>query len=222
LSIYASEWEGLDVRAHLVQLTSSLSIPVTSDLAVPLPTIAADRDGIEIDFSLAVPAVSRETEFELRFRSRSRGDETWQGAGRIAMRVYPADLLAPVRVWVQSHPLRVEDDRGSLIALLRRHQIAIANQSESTGPGITLYAGSRSLQKHARLPLRDGETAVLFTERETDTPYLLVERTGRRTIVRVETRLLDRLETDPQAQKLLLELFQYLREQAALIEGVDR
>jgi hypothetical protein len=138
------------------------------------------------------------------------------------MRVYPADLLAPVRAWVQSHPLRVEDDRGSLIALLRRQQIAIANQSESTGPGITLYAGSRSLQKHARLPLRDGETAVLFTERETDTPYLLVERTGRRTIVRVETRLLDRLETDPQAQKLLLELFQYLREQAALIEGVDR
>lgn len=218
--IHAPEPEGLTIRAVLVQLTSNLSSPVAGELEVPLSARPAADPGIELDLSVAVPAVNRETGFELRFRSRRHGDRAWQAAGRIALRVYPVDLLSPVRAWAQSHPLQVEDDHGSLIELFRQQRIPLAGHS---GPrGVTLYAGSRALQKRAQLPLGDDETVVLFTERETETPHLLIDRTGRGTTMSVEMRLLDRLAADPLAQKIILEVFQHLHEQAPPTKGVIR
>ena len=220
LVIHALEPEGLALRAALVQLTSNLSATAAGEIEVPIPARAAAAPGIELDLSVAIPAVNRETDFELRFRARRRGDQVWQAAGRIALRVYPADLLGPVRAWAQSHPLWVEDDHGSLIELLREHGIPLADRPDSRG--VTLYAGARTLEKRTRLPLREDETAVLFTERETETPYLLIDRTSRGMTVSVEMRLLDRLATDPLAQKIFLEAFQRLHEHTPPRKGVIR
>jgi len=215
--IHAPRPEGLTIRAELLQLTSSLSSRIAGELEVPFSADPAAGSGIELDLSVALPAVSRETGFELRFRSRRQGDRAWQPAGRIPLRVYPVDLLSPVRAWAQSHPLRAEDDHGSLIELFRQQQIPVAGRSSPRG--VTLYAGSRALLKQALLPLGDNETAVLFTERETEIPHFLIDRTGRGTTVRVEMRLLDRLATDPLAQKIFLEVFQLLREQTPPTKG---
>jgi len=215
--IHAPRPEGLTLRAELVQLTSNLATPVAAELEVPLSTRPAAGSGIEFDLSVALPAVNRETGFELRFRCRQQGDQAWQPAGRIALRVYPVDLLSPVRAWAQSHPLRVEDDHGSLVELFRQQRIPVVGHS---GPrGVTLYAGSRALQKRARLPLAEDETAVLFTERETEIPHFLVDRTVRGTTVSVEMRVLDRLATDPLAQKTFLEVFQLLHERTPPTKG---
>jgi hypothetical protein len=218
LLIHAPEIEGLSIRAELVQLASHLSAPVAGELEVPLSGAAAAGPGSELDFTVPLPAVKRETDFELRFRSRRRGAQAWQAAGRIALRVYPADLLGPVRAWAESHPLRVEDDHGSLLELFRRHRIPVAVQPGHRG--VTLYAGPRALEKRARLPLRDDARAVVFTESETEIPRLLIDRTGRGTTVRVEMRILNRLATDPLAQKVILEVFQLLRELGLSTEGV--
>ena len=100
----------------------------------------------------------------------------------------------------------------------RQQGIPVAGQA---GPGsVTLYAGTRALQKREHLPLRNDETAVLFTERETEIPHLLVDRAGRGTTIKVEMRLLDRLATDPLAQKIFLEVFQLLHEQEPPTKGV--
>ena len=220
LLIHAAEPKGLTLRAELVQLTSNLSAAIAGELEVPLSGRPAAGPGIELDFSVVLPAVNRETNFELRFRSRRPSDGVSQAAGRIALRAYPADLLGPVRAWAQSHPLRVEDDHGAVIELFRRQKIPVAAQLGP--PGVTLYAGARTLEKRARLPLREDETAVLFTERETETPHLLIDRTGHGTTVRVEMQLLDRLATDPLAQKILLEVFQHVHEQTPPTKGVVR
>jgi hypothetical protein len=215
--IHAPRAEGLTIRAELVQLTSSLSARLAGELEVPFSADPAAGSGIELDLSVPLPAVSRETGFELRFRSRRQGDQAWQPAGRIALRVYPVDLLSPVRAWAQSHPLRVEDDHGSLVELFRQQRIPVAGHS---GPrGVTLYAGSRALQKQALLPLGDDETAVQFTEREMEVPHFVIDRTGRGTIVSVEMRLLNRLATDPLAQKIFLEVLQLLHEQTPPSKG---
>jgi hypothetical protein len=216
--VHAPDPDGLDLRAVLVQLTSSLSVPVAEQLAVRLSPRADGDPWFDAEFGLTPPDVKRETDFEIRFRSRRRGEPAWQAAGRVTVRVYPSDLLDPVRAWARSHPLSVQDHRGLLVEFLRRQTIPIADRPG--GRGVTLYVASR--RKDGSVPLLDGGAAVLFTERETDTPHLVIDRTGRTTIVRVETRFLDRLETDPQAQKLLLEVFQRLHEQLTPVEGVDR
>ena len=207
LMIHAPEHEGLAIRAQLVQLTSRLAVPAAAEIDVPLSPHAAGS-GTELDLSVALPSVDRETDFELRFRWFRSRDGVPQAAGRIALRVYPTDLLSPVRAWAQSHPIWVEDDHGSMMEFFRQQRIKVTARPEAHG--ISVYAGPRALQKQSRVPLGEGETAVLFSERETETPHLVVDRTGRGTIVRVEMRLLDRLTTDPLAQKIFLEVFQHL------------
>jgi len=211
LLIRAPVPEGLTIRAELVQLTSRLAVPVGSEIAVLLSGRPTVGGGTEVDLAVALPAVNRETDFELRFRSSRPGDRVQQAAGRIPLRVYPTDLLSPVREWAQSHPIRVEDDGRSLIEFFAQQGIGVTASPEPRG--ITVYAGPRALQKQSRLPLRDRETVILLSERETDTPHFVIDRTGRGTTVRVEMRLLDRLAADPLAQKILLAMFQHLTEE---------
>ncbi len=222
LLIHAPEPEKLTLRAELVQLTASFSVPIGGELEVPLPRYPSPPSGIEVDLSVVLPAVRQETDFELRIRSRWDGDGDWQAAGRIALRVYPDDLLNPVRSWAKSHPLRVDDDHWSLIQFLRQQSIPVVGdgrQAFTGSRGVTVYAGARALRKHALFPQRGDETAVFFTERQTDTPRLVIERIGRATAVTVEMRILDRLATDPLAQKIFLEVFQLLHEEKPPTKG---
>ena len=217
LLVHASEPGGLSLRAQLVQLTSDLAVPIGAEREVPLPRDVSPRTRIEIELSIPLPAVKRETDFELWVRSRRDRDEVWHTAGRIALRVYADDHLSPVRSWARSHPLRVEDDHGSLVEFLRQQRIPVVEvrgtQGSRAGRGVTLYAGPQALRKRARVPLREDEAIVLFTERRTETPRFLIERSGRGTAVTVEMHLLDRLATDPLAQKIFLEVFELVHEE---------
>jgi hypothetical protein len=225
LLVHAPEPEGLSLRAQLVQLTSELAVPIGAEREVSLPRDVPPNTGIEIEFSIPLPAVKRETDFELRFRSRRDRDGVWHAGGRIPLRVYPGDLLGPVRQWATSHPLRVKDDQGSLIEFLRQQRIPVAGgeiQDFRDDRGVTLYAGARAFRERAPAPLRQGEAIVLFAERETETPRFLIERKDGGTAVTVEMRLLDRLAADPVAQKIFLEVFEVLNNEAQSTGGNDR
>lgn len=213
LLVHAPEPEGLTVYAQLVQLASDFAVPIGAAVEVALPTDASPSPGVEIELSIPLPAVKRETDFELRFTSRRGREGIWHAAGRIPLRVYPSDLLGPIRQWATAHPLRVKDDQGSLIAFLRQHKIPVAggeSKGVRDGREVTLYAGVRAFDERALAPLRPGEAIVFFAERDTQTPRFLVKRTGGGTAVTVEMRLLERLAADPLAQKIFLELFEVL------------
>ncbi|MGH7380859.1 MAG: hypothetical protein ACREKR_01325 [Candidatus Methylomirabilales bacterium] len=225
LLVHAPELQGLTLHAELVQLASGFAVPVGAPLDVPLPTNASPSPGVEVELSIPLPAVKRETDFELRFRTRRGRDGVWHAAGRVPLRVYPGDLLSPVRQWATAHPLRVKDDQGSLIAFLRQQQIPVAGgetQGVRDDRRVTLYAGARALRERALVPLAQGEAIVLFAERETDTPRFLVQRKGEGMAVTVEMRLLDRLAADPLAQKIFLELFEVLNNEQQSMGGNDR
>jgi len=225
LLVHAPEPEGLALHAELVQLTSGFAVPIGAPLDVPLPTGGSPSPGVEIELSIPLPAVKRETDFELRFRSRRGGDGVWHAAGRVPLRVYPGDLLSPVRQWATAHPLRVKDDQGSLIEFLRQQKIPVAGgetQGVRGDRGVTLYAGARAFRERALTPLAQGEAIVLFAERETETPRFLVERKGEGMAVTVEMRLLGRLAADPLAQKIFLELFEVLNNEQQSMGGNDR
>jgi hypothetical protein len=218
LSIYATDPEALIIRADLVQLTTALAIAVYGDLEVPVRPTDSAISPIVSSLALRLPAVERETDFELRFRSRRQADADWHSAGRVGLRVYPANLIDPIRVWAESHPLRVEDNRGVLRQFLREQQIAMA--APSRRPEVTLRVGERSPADTTPLSLGPGKV-VLFTERETEIPRLIIDR-ARTTIIKVEMRLVDRLASDPLAHKLLLEIFQHLHEHALPVKGVSQ
>ena len=137
--------------------------------------------------------------------------------------MYPSDLLDSVRGWAKSHPLRVRDGKGSLQHFLHRQRIPFVaewkTQDFRDGRGVSLFAGASALREHERFPLPEDEAIVRFTERESEAPRLFIERTERGTTVRVEMRLLDRLATDPLAQKIFLEVFQLLHEERPLVKG---
>lgn len=215
---------GLSLGARLVQLASGLAAPVGAALEVPLPADASPA-GVEIELAVPLPAVQREIDFELRFQARRDHDGLWHAAGHIPVRVYPADLLRPIRRWATTHPLRVADDHGSLIRFLRRRKIPVVEggaQGLRDGRGVILYSGARALAKRALVPLRQGEAIILFTEEETETPRFLIERKGGGTAVTVEMRLLDRLPTDPLAHRIFLELFEIINEEKQSMGGDDR
>jgi hypothetical protein len=114
--------------------------------------------------------------------------------------------MEPLRAWAAVHAIRLEDDHGSVTELFRQEGIAV---SQSGHPDLTVYAGSRSARVRTFPRYSSGQAAILFVERETASPYLVIDRTGRVTTVTVETQLLDRLATDPLAQKIFLEAFQH-------------
>ena len=221
--VHVLQVEGLTLRAQLVQLTSNLSVRTGAELEVPLPSNPSLHFGIELDLSVPLPAVQRETNFELRVRSRRGHNKPWHAAGRIALRVYPGNLLDPVRVWAKSHPLRVRHGNGSLQRFLRQQKIPVVadgkTQGFGDGRGVSLFAGASAFREHERFPLPEDEAIVLFTERESEPPRLFIERTDRGTTVSVEMRLLDRLATDPLAQKIFLEVFQLLHEERPSVKG---
>ena len=225
LLVHVPEPQGLALQAQLVQLASDFAVPIGGALDVPLPTDASPSPGVEIELAIPLPAVKRETDFELRFRSRRGRDGVWRAAGRIPLRVYPGDLLGPVRQWAASHPVRVKDEQGALTEFLRQQQIRVVG-GDTPGfrddRGVTLYAGARAVRERALAPPRQGEAIVLFAERETETPRFLVERRGGGTAVTVEMRLLDRLAADPLAQKIFLELFEVFNNEAQPMGGTDR
>jgi len=224
LLLHTPQAQGITVRAQLMQVSSHLAAPIGAPLDVPLPAEASSPE-IEIELAVPLPAVKRETGFELRFQSRRDHDGPWYAAGRIPLRVYPSDLLGPIRAWATSHPVRVKDDQGSLVEFLRQQKIPIVggdNQGLRDGRGVTLYAGVHASRRRALVPLRRGDAIVFFTERETEPPRLLIERTGGGTAVTVEMRLLDRLATDPLAQKIFLEVFEVINNEKQSMGGNDR
>lgn len=224
LLLHAPQPEGIAVRAQLMQVTARLAAPIGAPLDVPLPAETPSSE-IEIELAVPLPAVKRETEFELRFQSRRDRDGPWYAAGRIPLRVYPSDLLGPIRTWATSHPVRVKDDRGLLVEFLRQERIPIVggdNRGFRAGQGVTLYAGADANHGRARIPLRPGDVIVFFAEQETKPPHLLIERAGGGTALTIEMRLLDRLATDPLAQKIFLEVFEVIHDEKQSMGGNDR
>jgi hypothetical protein len=224
LSIHGPRPEGLMVWAELIQISSSLAVPVGGQVNIPVAVSARADTGFtsELELSLSLPVVTRETDFELRFQASWPPARAMPSAGRIALRVYPGNLLDPVRIWAASHPIWLEDDQGSTRERFRELRIPVATQP---GPsGVTVYAGAGAVQKYLRVPPRHGQSAILLLERDTATPHLVVDRTSGRTTVKVEMNLLDRLATDPLAQKIFLEAFQHavLHDEAAPRQGVVR
>ncbi len=201
------------LRARLHQLASTLSVPygVPTDLASNVP-VSADRP-TTISLPLTLPAVERETSFDVVFSTRVGESASWVEAGRAPLRVYPADLLEPLRVWSRTTRLRVRDEPGALRRFLTANDIAFVDSREARAPGggapvVTVVVGDTERLDRLRPPAAADEATVVFRGNTDGLPKVTVRPHGEGRLVVVEMDILEALDQDPRAQKALIEIFQ--------------
>lgn len=205
-----------DLRARLFQLAPGLAVPVGEYVAVAsgVDFSAGLRRDLSVD--VVVPAVERESRFELAVFLRVQGQD-WRRVGGVSLRAYPDDLLNPLKRWAEQRPLRLHDPAGKLERFLTAEGISFLDSNarsfeKSDDPVLTLLVGGGAdALALAKRRARRGEAVILFRERLVDFPRLEHTRWPGGSLLIVELELLDRLAVDPQAQKLLLEVVKSAR-----------
>ena len=197
------------LRAQLFQRATALATPVGAHIEVePVPRAGTLPPRLPV----TLPRVRQPQDFELRVEVRDAASR-WRPAGRIPLRVYPEDLLEPLRRFAERHELRVVEDDGRLETFLDAHRVPFtargAAPRPAKGAAITLYAGRPAERAALGAPASRG-AAVLFREREHGLPHLVVEGAGEQARVAVEMPLLSRLADDPGAQQTFVGIFELL------------
>ena len=205
-----------DLRARLVQVAPGLAAPAGEpvDIAAGVEFGAGLRRELSVD--VMVPAVDRESRFELTVFLRAPPSGDWRPVGTLLLRAYPNDLLKPLKRWTERQPLRLDDPSGKLERFLAAQGIASLDLNarsleKGDGPVVTVLVDRTDDLTRAKARARRGEAVVLLRERAVAFPHIERISLGGGSLLVVELPLLDRLAVDPQAQSLFLELLRSAR-----------
>jgi hypothetical protein len=210
MTLYGAGDVRADLRARLFQLSHGLVAPAGEfrDIAAGVDFRSDLRR--RLTFDMPLPAVERESRFEVVVFGRVHPSGDWRRIGSASMRAYPDDLLVPLKRWSEDRLLRLHDPSGKLERFLSARGIAFVDPSarsfEKSDDVVTLLVGGREALAPARRRAERGEAVILFRERVVGLPRIERIHWQHGVLVLVELELLDRLPTDPQAQKLFLEL----------------
>lgn len=214
--LYGASGVRADFKARLFQLAQGIAAPVGEYM-----NVASDVDfstGLrrELAFNVPIPAVERESRFEIVVLMRARPSDDWRRIGSLSLGAYPNDLLRPLRRWAEQQPLRLQDPSGKLEHFLTGQGISFLDMNarsleKSDGPVITLLVDGSDDLAVAKTRARRGETVVVFRERAVAFPRIDRTRWQGGSLLIVELELLDRLALDPQAQKLFLAIVKSAR-----------
>ncbi len=215
--VYGTPGVRADLRARLVQLAPGLAAPAGEpvDIASGVDFSAGLRRDLSID--VMVPAVERESRFELTVFLRAPPSGAWRPVGSLLLRAYPNDLLKPLKRWTERQPLRIDDPSGKLERFLSAQGIAVVDLNarsleKADGPVVTVLVDASDDLARAKARARRGEAVIVFRERAGAFPRIDRTRWGNAGSLQVvELELLDRLSVDPQAQNLFLELLRSAR-----------
>ena len=201
-----------DDTATLYQVSTRLLAPVAERQLFPCehPTDALPSGASVTPFEFAVPAVERDTNFEWRF-VRCAGQRPCRELGRVAFTAYSNDLLGPLRSWAAERALMVHDRDGQLMDFLDRQGVEYLPARTALPRGmevVTLIAVRDGQPDKERLgKYLEAGAVVLFLDQNRGMPVIVKTQAPHGWKVEARLPLLSRLETDPAAQKLLVELF---------------
>src|SRR5262249_51131650 len=214
--VYGTPGVRADLRARLVQLAPGLAAPAGEpvDIASGVDFGAAFRR--DLSFDVMVPAVERESRFELTVFRRAPPSRAWRPVGPLLLRAYPNDLLKPLKRWTERQPLRLDDPSGKLERFLSAQGIAAVDLNarsleKADGPVVTVLVDGSDDLGRAKARARRGEAVIVFRERAGAFPRIDRTRWGAGSLQVVELELLDRLPVDPKAPHLFLELLRSAR-----------
>lgn len=217
LAVWGHCEKPIDVRARLVQLSMSLGASFYEDnLEVISGHILAGDKPLQVHFSLPLPQVRDETDFELIYQVKIQGSR-WFDAGRTKVRLYSKKILEPLKPLSEKVVLRLKDDGDVLRPLLEDLEVSITDYRSPVlkpeMPIVTLIVNTGgpvgSLGLHAMdLQLRDRESAVIFNEEVRTLPKVVKLPWQEGHLIQVELEILKNLRSDPRAQKTFMEIIQ--------------
>ena len=123
IAVQTSSREQINLKAKLTQVTFSLTAQHTIVPEISLPLEQENRARADREVTLELPTVQRETDFQLSFQAQTESQDLWSEAGIVRIRVYPKDLLAPLKTWSRKVQLRLDDREGILEYLLATQEV---------------------------------------------------------------------------------------------------
>lgn len=201
LRMPASAGHTTRMRARWIQISARL----TRLHGLPIDICSGDCPDLE-SFVMAPPSVDRITGFEIQVQHRDHGSQ-WHTLYAIPVRVYPDDLLTPIKSWARENTLIVRDRDGKLADFLQDQEVAfVTRRPGRVGRRATLELVTGDGDGIGRDDTHGRRRVVLFPEKVRDFPKIVARSDEQGERVRVEMALLDRLDT-PRAQMILLETF---------------
>jgi len=237
--LYAGQGRKLDLGARPYQIAHSMAAPVGPWIEVATDVELGGEAWRDLSFTLDCPPVDRITTWELRYRSRWAGEDSWQPAGTTRIALYPPDLLQPIRSLATSEPWFVSDPLGRLGAFLTGHGIPFQDLGSPAGrqafeqrrakaqPALVLWVSEPVDPELPRVPraprpvdaLERAARALVFARPSPVLPTTTLRLEPQRTRVTVDIDMLASLTDDPRAQSQLVEALRMTR--IDLGEGFD-
>ncbi len=211
IAVQTSSREQINLRANLTQVTFSLKAEHNVIPEISPPLDQEDRAGADREVKLELPTVQRETDFQLSFQAQTASQDLWSEAGLFHIRVYPDNLLAPLKTWSQKVQLRLDDREGILEEFLTAQDVVFvdskAQMEKREGvPIVTMIV--RNIQKVSlpRRPLAPQTSIIVFNEQVANVPKVVVTPFGTGQLIQVDLRIIKQLSEDPRVQKQFLEI----------------
>ena len=213
IAVQTSSREQINLKAKLTQVTFSLTAQHNIVPEISLPLEQENRARADREVTLELPTVQRETDFQLSFQAQTESQDLWSEAGIVQIRVYPKDLLAPLKTWSRKVQLRLDDREGILEYLLATQEVAFVDaraQMEKLGgvPIVTMIVKNTQKVSLPRRPLAPHNSIIVFNEQVENVPKVVVTPFGTGRLIQVDLQIINRLLEDPRAQKQFLEIIQ--------------
>ena len=213
IEVQTSSREQINLKAKLTQVTFSLTAQhnIVPEISLPLEQENGARANREV--KLELPTVQRETDFQLSFQAQTESQDLWSEAGIVQIRVYPKDLLAPLKNWSRKVQLRLDDREGILEYLLATQEVAFvdsrAQMKKLEGvPVVTMIVKNTQKVLLPRRPLAPHNSIIVFNEQVENVPKVVVTPFGTGRLIQVDLQIIKRLSEDPRAQKQFMEIIQ--------------
>ena len=213
IAVQTSSREQIHLKANLTQVTFSLTAQHNIIPEITPPLDQEDRPRADREVTLELPTVQRETDFHLSFQAQTASQNLWSEAGFFRIRVYPEDLLAPLKTWSQKVQLRLDDGEGILGDLLEIQDVAFVDsralmEKREGVPIVTMIVKNTQKISLPRRPLAPHNSIIVFNEQVTNIPKVVVTPFGEGQLILVDLQIIKQLSEDPRAQKQFLEIIQ--------------
>ena len=158
-----------DVRVESSQMAAALEAPYDLQARLVSPVKKEAFSPCNNLVSLNLPAVNRETAFELKFQIQLTPEGSWQEAGSAILHIYPANILEPLKQWSKKVQLRLDDSQKILGPRLEEQGITFvdvkaAQSLDPKTPVVTIMIMGENTRAASLPRPKLGEAIVVFKE----------------------------------------------------------
>lgn len=177
----------------------------------------------EVSFSLTIPAVQRETDFELVYFVQKEKKGSWEIADSMTLKVYPDTLLEKMHSYAKDSTFIILDASGALQKLMKDQKVPFIDLPGEYSRVEKIDPETRVVALCSTEPVKDDKTwdeleeyvaiveeftdaVIVFKKRSSELSQLYVKEKDEVFHVVAEIDLLEDLPENPKSQQNLLQV----------------